>query len=529
MLAPKGSVRVVNQEPQVNTIAGASSFDALRSALGSVFCKWLFGETEEMPTPQQKNVIDWIASNALQDSDHPKLTLAAFCAYDPDLRMSVVDSLRLKALTPRDAPSDPTGDAVADALSSLALEYYPELVLRSGTGFSPSPGSPSNERRALEAIKGDSDLPFSEGSKETDWVRFSRSTGASGGVQLSSAASSILTASWGLAKFNCTQPTLHDLISAIPETLEQARKSFKRGKCTALGIASLSGVAMPRGVRLNLKRGFARAADLDDHPYMIRLLHGGAQVAALPDGTDVRVHDVGDIVLGGHFPVRVLVGGSRDLESAESLTSYEYLQEKITQFRLAFLLSWKDSSPPALVPAWSYFVEAFDPVGKWSWNDLPLYVNKTPTLLSGEQVDAWQYWMEKVERINFDKLGQAPVRVLRASAERRDPCDSLVDAVIAWESLFGTESEITFRVSASIARFLSPPGKGRTDSRRRVAEIYHLRSRIVHGVRVAPPDADKAGREAISIAIDCIRKIIAERPDMVKMTSVERSTNILLE
>ncbi|MFF4979548.1 hypothetical protein ACFY3O_05690 [Streptomyces sp. NPDC001046] len=239
---------------------------------------------------------------------------------------------------------------------------------------------------------------------------------------------------------------------------------------------------------------------------------------------------MGDVLLGVSVPAKVLVDEPLDFaKSSDALASSEYLQDVVTQVRLAFVLSWEGQAPPAMIPSWNYFIEALNPGSGWSWNDLPLFANKTPTLLTVDQVNRWKYWIEKIERVSFSKLGPAPVRILRASGERRDPYDSLIDAVIAWESLFGTDSEITFRLSASIARLLESPGKERNDLRRRATEIYRMRSKVVHGIHVPVAEVADASREAVAISIACMRKLISDRADLLKMTSLERSTTILME
>src|ERR1700692_2520225 len=53
-------------------------------------------------------------------------------------------------------------------------------------------------------------------------------------------------------------------------------------------------------------------------------------------------------------------------------------------------------------------------------------------------------------------LEVAAKRVIAALAHRVDPRDRLIDAVTAWEALFGGREEATLRVSGSIAWLLEP-------------------------------------------------------------------------
>lgn len=123
----------------------------------------------------------------------------------------------------------------------------------------------------------------------------------------------------------------------------------------------------------------------------------------------------------------------------------------------------------------------------------------------------------------------APQRLLRATTERRESSDSLIDAVIAWESLFGTDTEVTFRVSGAMARLLRPPGQERRRLRARLAEIYRFRSKVVHGVEVDPQELAQASQEASTLATEALRVLIEDRPDLIQLTSAERSTTLLME
>jgi hypothetical protein len=134
-----------------------------------------------------------------------------------------------------------------------------------------------------------------------------------------------------------------------------------------------------------------------------------------------------------------------------------------------------------------------------------------------------------VDAVPSRHLGPAPTRLLRASNERRDKGDALIDTVIAWEALFGATSEATLRVSGAIAKLLRPAGDDRRHLRKRAAEIYALRSQLVHGVEVAPTDLTEASDEALQLGIDAVRTRLSSRSDLAGKTSSERSTELLLE
>ena len=85
-------------------------------------------------------------------------------------------------------------------------------------------------------------------------------------------------------------------------------------------------------------------------------------------------------------------------------------------------------------------------------------------------------------------------RLLKAAGERDDPIDVLVDAVVAWENLFGSKTESTFRVTAAVATLLEPSDKEQRDVlQKELSGIYDRRSRLVHGDPVRPASDRRGG------------------------------------
>jgi len=164
-----------------------------------------------------------------------------------------------------------------------------------------------------------------------------------------------------------------------------------------------------------------------------------------------------------------------------------------------------------------------------SWANPEGFAPRTPTALSAEDIDAWKSWIRTIDGINLGKLGVAPARLLRAVAERRDREDALVDAVIAWEALFGADQEISFKISSSIARLLRSTPSDRKTLRKRASEIYGLRSKVVHGANVNREDVENASLEAITIGTEILRTMIKDRPELVAMSPGERIVAILME
>ena len=118
-------------------------------------------------------------------------------------------------------------------------------------------------------------------------------------------------------------------------------------------------------------------------------------------------------------------------------------------------------------------------------------------------------------------------RLLSALSSRDKPEDSLVDAMIALESLFGTgQGEVTFRLSTALAWLLGKDGRARSAKQKEIADLYGLRSKVVHGARLKHEEAAVAQAAAISLAVDAFRALLAERPELIADTNRGRSLSV---
>jgi hypothetical protein len=106
--------------------------------------------------------------------------------------------------------------------------------------------------------------------------------------------------------------------------------------------------------------------------------------------------------------------------------------------------------------------------------------------------------------------------------------DALIDAVIAWENLFGAggRSETVFRVTGALAILLEPVPSARPARRSELAKIYDLRSRVMHGSEVNPGEVYKRKDQAIDVAIEALRRLFGERPALI--ADSERAMSLLL-
>lgn len=196
--------------------------------------------------------------------------------------------------------------------------------------------------------------------------------------------------------------------------------------------------------------------------------------------------------------------------------------------RLALALSSPVGQRP-IAPSekWTTTLVPFGPFTGFQQPDVPdqnrLGVNFTaaaPDLL---------HWAELISKAPPGALDLVMRMLISAISQRIDARDSLVDAVIAWEGLVGTDSELTYRVSASLAKLIETDVGKRRAVRKELANIYGLRSRLVHGRAVGFDKLSVAAENAIDYTIAALKCLYEMGEPWTTQTSEARSDALLLE
>lgn len=132
-----------------------------------------------------------------------------------------------------------------------------------------------------------------------------------------------------------------------------------------------------------------------------------------------------------------------------------------------------------------------------------------------------------------DSADLAARRIAASAEEGRPDDDALVDAVTAWESLLGSPSETTFKVTAAIARLLVKGVDERLRLQRELKQIYELRSRAVHGAADLTisdqAKLDERRRRATVVGSAVLRVMLSERRDLLARKTEQRAPRLLLE
>lgn len=118
-------------------------------------------------------------------------------------------------------------------------------------------------------------------------------------------------------------------------------------------------------------------------------------------------------------------------------------------------------------------------------------------------------------------------RLLSAVCSRDNDDDALIDAVMCWENIIGSEAEVTFRTCASIAKLLKKDETCGLEVYKDLKEVYSARSSLVHGNSKYKTEPEIT-RRAVFYAIGLLNAILEDNV-LLRMDSAKRSEHILLD
>lgn len=138
----------------------------------------------------------------------------------------------------------------------------------------------------------------------------------------------------------------------------------------------------------------------------------------------------------------------------------------------------------------------------------PAYANHPfSTMAERPESETWQHaawvaerWPLAMQLMNQSAEFSLALEALDGSQYIQKSSLALVSLWAALEALFlDTKTELRFRVSAFIASYLEPSGKGRADLQRVVAKLYDQRSAAAHGKPHTKPDDVAQERQALLV------------------------------
>jgi hypothetical protein len=218
----------------------------------------------------------------------------------------------------------------------------------------------------------------------------------------------------------------------------------------------------------------------------------------------------------------------RRMTSAAAATERQVSRE-VTKVRLAMALTPASEGHLAPVLRSQLILHPLSG-GGGSWSSNPHGVSALPAAVIDDHVGiALAQWARRTAK-HPDSMVLGARRLVSAMAERLDPLDGIIDAIICWENILGADSEVSFRVCGGLAMLLEPSNaEVRLQLFQELKKLYSVRSGLVHGSREpSPADAQRHRKRAIEVAIKAMRAVY-ERADLFECrNSDERNKRLLL-
>jgi hypothetical protein len=429
---------------------------------------------------------------------------------------------RSSAVAPQAAIShaERVADPLVEALSALARASHPaiftphapfmtsEWPAHAGSDVGPAATDPALRAAFAEALGHDSLLrPFSGPGGvfvKTNLGKGWRVDASELGPALVRSAAQRIWAEQGAEHAD-------SLVNTSKRALAEFRRLCAGDKVEGLVLTGFEGVALG-SVRVELPWGALRAAS----PREREIRPFGRPPSA---------------VLESRIPLRLTLGepdAGHDLHDSALIA---LLASQEQQVALALLLAVRRDELVVGRAVWrTEFVPGDDARGFGGRAE-----TATPVLTAGEalkppEADALVSMARRVADHYDHSIEVAVRRTLSAVRERSDPEDALIDAVIAWENLFGhgESAEVSFRVTTALARLLDSDPAARRSRRSGLAEVYRTRGQLVHGRGPASSQALHDNKEAaIVTTIEAMRTLFEARPELI--ADKERGLRVIME
>lgn len=470
------------------------------------------------------------------DSSNSQRRIHFLALHNPALGGTVCASFRRQCGGRLDVPA--ADDEVERLLLHLCAASYPLRVYGDWDAGTPTPHLPLHDpvnQQFQAAVQADTVLStLFSGSDQSNGCRRNalRSTGYWGSVHLWSLADHLLTSAWYRAHLVARWPTMGDYFKATAKALGTLRAALSGQRTQVPMRIGLAGVLLSNDVDF-FDIGWARIRRTDDRDTYLaqRIPFAGPLNYRNSSGETIFADFGGNLVLETAIDYMIAFESEDDETHVwpDELSQPRSIGRSIETLRLALLLAGIENLP-MVIPVWQTVDDPLGGSDSFSSVDVTNTAKLRPTLLTGDHVRQWQEWVATVEQSRTPQIDIAVRRLLRAATERKESEDTLIDAVIVWENLFGAAQETTLRITHSIAWLL---GDGPAERGRIVQETKHIhnqRSKIVHGAaKVDKSKTPPAAERAIAIAVDLLRAMFLQRPELLQLSSSElRSKSVLL-
>ena len=188
-------------------------------------------------------------------------------------------------------------------------------------------------------------------------------------------------------------------------------------------------------------------------------------------------------------------------------TSYKEIEDIQDNLALAFIFSNKEKLT-SISHRWSCTFDLLNQGTSISWNDQHFHTTN-PTICSEKEISNVSYWYNTITSTNDDKIKIAKHRLLSATSKRTTNLDSFIDGIIALENIFGHGSgEIGFKLSMGVAFLLEDDSENIKNLQKQVTRLYSDRSKVLHGAKILTIEEEKNNKEkTLQILIDCLKHL----------------------
>ncbi len=460
--------------------------------------------------------------------------------FQPGLGTSLGTALRRQA--GGDVPTLVPDDALTASLVLMLRDIFPLMLLPD------DPWMPGHirmttstfrhpERETFEsAVAADPDLarlfPPTLSRPTQQPLFIYRSTGAGGTTQLELLPDLLLGAAWARAR-----ATNREDIGAVAEELaavvDVVRRAARDEPVKVPVLVAFTGLLPDAIERVELPYGIVRPVAPHERSLAPQAIEGNLS-HTVAEGDTVVVSYAGDLLLETEVPYRlrgVIMRASDALPDwPTNMRAFDDVQSNIDTTRLAALLAGTSEAPLILVPTWRL---TFDPLGSGpmiGWNDPRALPGLAPRRLTRAVADDVAELARAISRQRRPDFDVALRRTLSGMTSRGDPSDALVDLVIGWENLFGSDrGELRFRISAAIAWILGADAADREQLQAQAMKIYDDRSKILHGSAPRPEQIQESLAAAREITVRLLRALFTERRDILALTTASaRSKAVIL-
>jgi Apea-like HEPN len=491
-------------------VAELNVLNLWRVLLGDNLAGFLLGVTSgaevTIATPGAAEVLGWLEENLGRlQADDPRLPVALVQHIAED-GLPTAWSLRRRAGGHVASPDVGAGDQVDRHVAHIARDVFP-VLLAPPDPIIPGGGQPgvdlTDAVSAHQLAASVDDALHTEGVNTAGTVLVS----ARSVTRMSHVSAAAIMGSAALRLRHAPERDAEAFMALARAVLADLRAAMSGDPIPVAARIGLAGLVVPRGIEVEVPQGRLRAPSPEEARYAPLSFLAGAVLETTVVGQ--LLAEGGDI-------------------AALQITGQERLGRVGREICLAVALGSEMTATQAC-PAIAWVTELAPLGGAGAFR--PLHPAQPPPApanrLGDDELAGIATWAERIARADLSHVEIAVDRILRALWEV-EWTESLIDAVIAWESLLGTRTETMFRVTAALAVLCEDNPQHRQTLRNELQRVYDARSRLVHGDQPEGPLHEYCPR-AIATALEALRRLIRDRPDLLGLArSSARAERLLL-